>query len=281
MLIKDKIKNRDHFTSSENLIAEYLCDHSQEVLDMSLDELSNALYVSKSTIIRFCKKLGFCGHKELCVQLAKEINTFCIGDSSDGVVRLIEKTDTSSEIAQKIYSLCYHAITTVYNQLDLKALMEAADIISMHGRIRVFSTGKDYPTAMKLVSVLAYSGIDATLETASDSQKIDASVMNLHTAAVLICSGTDVGYLQKTAEILQERMIPVILITGAKMTVLNNYATVRLVAPVQDESAGVVPGSWVGLVMLCEILCTMVFQKDYDTNARNVMRIHEIMKNDK
>ena len=143
------------------------------------------------------------------------------------------------------------------------------------------STGKDYPTAMKLVSVLAYSGIDATLETASDSQKIDASVMNLHTAAVLICSGTDVGYLQKTAEILQERMIPVILITGAKMTVLNNYATVRLVAPVQDESAGVVPGSWVGLVMLCEILCTMVFQKDYDTNARNVMRIHEIMKNDK
>lgn len=281
MLIKEKIKNRDHFTSSENLIAEYVCDHSQEVLEMSLDELSNALYVSKSTIIRFCKKLGFCGHKELCVQLAKEINTFCIGEPTDGTVRLIEKKDSASEIAQKIYSLCYHSITTTYNELDLKALEEAADIISMHGRVRVFTTGRDYATALKVVYELAYSGIDATLSSISEFQKVDAAVINLHMAALLICSDTRDSNLQKTAEILHERMIPVILITGAKMNALNNYATVKLVAPLNDESTGTVPGSWMGLMMLCEILSTMVFQKDYETNARTAMRINEILKKDK
>ena len=139
MLIKDKIKNRDHFTSSENQIATYLCNHSKEVLEMSLDELSNTLYVSKSTIIRFCKKLGFSGHKELCVQLAKEFNTFYLNDSSAGTTVLIEKGDTSSEVAQKVYSLCYHAITSVYNELDYKALEEAAELLSMHGRVRLFA----------------------------------------------------------------------------------------------------------------------------------------------
>ena len=59
MKIADKIKNREEFTPTENTIAKYLQENSRDVVGMSLDELANTLYVSKSSIIRFCKKLGF------------------------------------------------------------------------------------------------------------------------------------------------------------------------------------------------------------------------------
>lgn len=278
MLIKDKIKNRDHFTSSENQIAEYLRDHSKEVLEMSLDELSNALYVSKSTIIRFCKKLGFNGHKELCVQLAKEFNTFYL-DGNNQTAQLIEKNDTPSEVAQKIYSVCYHSITSAYNELDFKALEEAAEIVSMHNRVRVFSGGEDYLTAVKIASELKICGIDANVSSIPGCQDTDATLMDLRMAALLVSSGNPNSCLQKSAEILHERMIPVILITGSKMTSLHHLATVTLSVPVNDGKASIPVGKWMGMLMVCEILGAMVFQKNYDDNVELIRRLAETVEN--
>ena len=278
MLIKDKIKNRDHFTSSENQIAEYLCDHPKEVLEMSLDELSNTLYVSKSTIIRFCKKLGFNGHKELCVQLAKEFNTFYLDTVGDGMTVLIEKNDSSSEIAQKVYSLCHHAITVVYNELDLKALEKAAEIIAMHERVKIFAVGDDYYAALKIASQLSFCGIDANVSSVPGSQEADAALLNLKMAALLISSSNNWTCLQKTAEVLHEKMIPAILITGPKKTALSSLVTVTLSVPIYDEP-GIMPlGKWVGMMMICEILGVLVFQKDYDNNTDAIKKINEIIQ---
>lgn len=276
MLIKDKIKNKDYFTSSENQIAEYLCDHSKEVLDMSLEELSNALYVSKSTIIRFCKKLGFCGHKELCVQLAKEINTFYLSGDEHGP-GLVEKKDSSSEVAQKIYSICYHAITVSYNELDLKALEEAADLLYIHQRVRIFACGDDYLPAIKIAEQLALSGIDANVCSVPGTMEADAMIMNLRMAAVLIASGKNVSSLQRVADILHERMVPIILISGAKKSPLSNIATVTIRVPVASEIT-MNYGTWLGTgtMMVCQILCALAFQKDYDNNVERVNQIKDL-----
>lgn len=278
-MIKDKIKNRDHFTSSENQIAEYLCDHSKEVLEMSLDELSNTLYVSKSTIIRFCKKLGFNGHKELCVQLAKEFNTFYLDTVGDGMTVLIEKNDSSSEIAQKMYSLCHHAITVVYNELDLEAFEKAAEIMAMHERVRIYAVGDDYLPALKFASELYFCGIDANVSSVPGFQEADAELLNLRMAAMIIASGNNWTCLQKTAEILHEKMIPVILITGTKKNSLNSLATVTLNVPVNDESGIIALEKWMGMMMIYAILGCLVFQKNYDNNFDVIKKIDEMMQN--
>ncbi len=279
MLIKDKIKNRDHFTSSENQIATYLCNHSKEVLEMSLDELSNTLYVSKSTIIRFCKKLGFSGHKELCVQLAKEFNTFYLNDSSAGTTVLIEKGDTSSEVAQKVYSLCYHAITSVYNELDYKALEEAAELLSMHGRVRLFAMGDDFLPAVKISAELGFCGLDTSVSSVPGLQETDAALMNLRMCALLISSGNNCAALLKTAEILHERMIPVILITGSKKTALQSLATVTISVPINNEGNSVLLGKWMGMMMVSEILGSLVLQKNYDNNMETAEHVRDMLQN--
>ena len=57
MRISSKIKDRESFTPTENEIIRFIQTNSDQAVNMTLDELAETIYVSKSTIIRFCKKL--------------------------------------------------------------------------------------------------------------------------------------------------------------------------------------------------------------------------------
>ena len=99
MRIIDQIRNRESFTPTENTLAKYLEENSRQVVNMSLEQLANTLYVSKSSIIRFCKKLGFKGHKELCVKLAKEMDTFVYDSELVNPSNPYRENDTMDRIA--------------------------------------------------------------------------------------------------------------------------------------------------------------------------------------
>ena len=96
MRIETKIHDREIFTPTENQIISFIMDHTSQVIGMSLEDLSDQLYVSKSTIISYCKKLGFAGHKEFCVQLARELNSFMASESELDPSFPFERDDSNS-----------------------------------------------------------------------------------------------------------------------------------------------------------------------------------------
>ena len=52
----------------EMLVYSYIMEHKEEVQYMTIRELSQAVHVSTSTVIRFCKKAGCDGYSEFRVQ---------------------------------------------------------------------------------------------------------------------------------------------------------------------------------------------------------------------
>lgn len=56
------------YNELEMLVYNYVMDHKEEVRYMTIRELSDAVHVSTSTIIRFCKKTGCDGYSEFRVQ---------------------------------------------------------------------------------------------------------------------------------------------------------------------------------------------------------------------
>ncbi len=56
------------YNELEMLVYNYIMDHKEEVKYMTIRELSEAVHVSTSTIIRFCKKTGYDGYSEFRVQ---------------------------------------------------------------------------------------------------------------------------------------------------------------------------------------------------------------------
>lgn len=56
------------YNELEMLVYNYIMEHKEEVKFMTIRELSEAVHVSTSTIIRFCKKTGCEGYSEFRVQ---------------------------------------------------------------------------------------------------------------------------------------------------------------------------------------------------------------------
>lgn len=56
------------YNELEMMVYNYIIEHKQEIQYMTIRELAEAVHVSTSTIMRFCKKTGFDGYSEFKVQ---------------------------------------------------------------------------------------------------------------------------------------------------------------------------------------------------------------------
>lgn len=65
MLTIEQIKSLNEL---ECMIYQYILDHQEQVLQMKIKELSQAIHVSTTSIIRFCKKIGCDGFTEFKIK---------------------------------------------------------------------------------------------------------------------------------------------------------------------------------------------------------------------
>lgn len=65
--------NQDEFSDLEKGLLAFINSNIDSVVKMSIGELSDATYVSKSTIVRLMKKLGFSGFSEFKFSLSRDI----------------------------------------------------------------------------------------------------------------------------------------------------------------------------------------------------------------
>ncbi|QIK57070.1 MurR/RpiR family transcriptional regulator [Erysipelothrix sp. HDW6A] len=78
-MITHKIKRleKDNILSpQESEIAKYIESNPESILNLSTYELADASYVSVSTIIRFCQKIGFKGYREFKTQYSLEYKEY-------------------------------------------------------------------------------------------------------------------------------------------------------------------------------------------------------------
>lgn len=66
---------RPQATQTELQVIDYLLHHANEVVSLSIHELSERTYSSPTSIIRLCKKLGFLGYKDFTRQLLVDQTT--------------------------------------------------------------------------------------------------------------------------------------------------------------------------------------------------------------
>ncbi|NLZ70760.1 MAG: MurR/RpiR family transcriptional regulator [Clostridiaceae bacterium] len=102
-------KNLKSLTSLELEVLRYLNNHREAVLDMSIQELADATFVSTTTIIRMCKKLGLEGYSHLKYFLKE----------------LLKKKPQPVYAGHTIESLVEEELQDIYNTAQL---IEHADI---------------------------------------------------------------------------------------------------------------------------------------------------------
>lgn len=129
----------DYVGSSERTVAKYLLDNPKEVMDSSIRELAEKIYVSPSTIVRLCKHLGFDGYREFRQALIYELAMY--QNNSKSVKNDIEKGDSMESIVEKITYRNIISLEETLKLIDVEKVQKCVDLICTHQNVLIFGIG--------------------------------------------------------------------------------------------------------------------------------------------
>lgn len=133
LYIKDEIKN---FSKTEYKLAKFILEYPENVLNMSIKELSEKTSVSSATIVRFCRNIGIDGYGDFKIQLSSNLSSI-----KDKTYSEIEKNEDIYLILNKLETRFQHNISSTKNLIDKNVLNNCINILHNASQIQTFGIG--------------------------------------------------------------------------------------------------------------------------------------------
>lgn len=155
---------------SEATVAEYICDHGDEVINQSVSALADCCGVSEPTVIRACRTLGFSGYQALKIALIQSASAAvsCVGEE-------VMPHDGMTEIIQKVFAAANDAVTLTRESLDPASMQKAAEALLDANRIYIFGVGGSAAVASDVQHKFSRLGLNATAYSDLNVQAIVAT----------------------------------------------------------------------------------------------------------
>jgi DNA-binding MurR/RpiR family transcriptional regulator len=127
---------------AERRVAEAVLDDPVGTVEQSISRLAEQCDTSVTTVMRFCRSVGFQGYPELRLALVRETSREAAGQA-DGVELSsdIGRTDSLEDVVAKIAFSDTRAIEDTAATLDLTALRAAIDAVAGARRIDIYGLG--------------------------------------------------------------------------------------------------------------------------------------------
>lgn len=160
----------DEFTSKERQIKNYIQKNLQTAATLAIHELSEKTGVSKATISRFCRKLGYADYREFSLALARETTV-----SYQRINEDMDSVDSALEIAGTVLKTERKALEQTYDMLKNVDLNGIADLLLNARRVCIFAVGGSACVAMDLYHKFSRMGITCDMQTDITFQKVLAT----------------------------------------------------------------------------------------------------------
>lgn len=128
------------FHSSEKKIADFILQHPEEIVDMTVAQLASKIGTAESSIVRFCQILGLKGFIQLKINMARNM----VPDARQ-VYGNISQTDSCGSVVQKIFASSVKVLEDTGRFLSMEHFREAIELLSRARRIEVYGV---YTSAM-------------------------------------------------------------------------------------------------------------------------------------
>lgn len=199
--------------AERNVIA-YVSAHPHEVVGLSVRGLADVTFSSPSSILRFCKRLGFAGYKEFQRELIAELAL--LGDKKDVALEDISMDDSVERIVGKV-------MKSNVRTIDYTVLERCAARLKRARAVNLFGIGASRLVAHDLAQKLMRVDKECHLYDDWHDQLLCAK--NMHEGDMAIAfsySGLTQEVLDCTAE-AQRHNCPVVAVT--KVDGSSNLAT--------------------------------------------------------
>jgi DNA-binding MurR/RpiR family transcriptional regulator len=157
---------------AERNIADFILKNADQVIHLSVSELGRRAEVGDSTIIRFCRTLGYEGYQEFKLRLAQDLV-----QPSEYIHEKITFEDSTAELIQKICQSNLLAVEDTARSLDAAMVQSAAKAVSKARKIDIYGAGYSAFSALDAKSKLLRLGLVADAFADSHMQIMAASAL--------------------------------------------------------------------------------------------------------
>ena len=197
--------------------------------DFTINKLAKESDASVSTVVRFCRTLGFNGFTEFKFYVQKGILTH-IGENVK-----ISDTDNCSVIKHKVAEFAKKAIDDTIMMLNNDSLEKAISAISKAGQLHIFGSGSAFGIAQSAATTFMNLGIPSFVLSDPLTQ---ARAISYLTPNDVVLGINNCGHLKDVVDafmLARKRGVTTISITGVTNSLLTKYSDIVLYTSVRNN----------------------------------------------
>ncbi|MGN0356982.1 MAG: MurR/RpiR family transcriptional regulator [Blautia sp.] len=230
-------------TDMEKNILSYFEDNLATAVFMNLEELSQALFTSNATVVRFCKKIGLNGFNEFKYELKKELS-------------LSIHTSLSSD------NLLKHSLASFKDNMasiDFKSLRAISDLLMSDRPLYIYGAGLSSIPARYLQIILTALDRPCILVELRDLMEAITYYIKEDAVLFIITTHGDALRYMQIFEKAKQHGTTIILITCEEDSPLHPYSNISVVTNDENQKYHNIDLNYrIGIITVIQILIEMI-----------------------
>lgn len=228
MKLEKRIELCDSMTPLESEIASYILNNKDAVTKLKIQELADILFISKSAIHRFVKKIGFNGFNDLKVSIAKENADLLENNSYINVNYPFQAKDDPRQIAFKLLELYEKAIKDTFEYVDLDQIKVVSQLIDSADVIDVYTHAHNSNIAENFQDKMLTIGKSVNCPSSFYNQRLTVLASDQKHVAIILSYSGKATFILPIVKKLYEKGVKVIQIGKAGSNYYSQYVTYHL-----------------------------------------------------
>lgn len=228
MKLEKRIELCDSMTPLESEIASYILNNKDVVTKLKIQELADILFISKSAIHRFVKKIGFNGFNDLKVSIAKENADLLENNSYINVNYPFQAKDNPRQIAFKLLELYEKAIKDTFEYVDLDQIKAVSQLIDSADVIDVYTHAHNSNIAENFQDKMLTIGRSVNCPSSFYNQRLTVLASDQKHVAIILSYSGKATFILPIVKKLYEKGVKVIQIGKAGSNYYSQYVTYHL-----------------------------------------------------
>lgn len=228
MKLEKRIELCDSMTPLESEIASYILNNKDAVTKLKIQELADILFISKSAIHRFVKKIGFNGFNDLKVSIAKGNADLLENNSYINVNYPFQAKDNPRQIAFKLLELYEKAIKDTFEYVDLDQIKAVSQLIDSADVIDVYTHAHNSNIAENFQDKMLTIGKSVNCPSSFYNQRLTVLASDQKHVAIILSYSGKATFILPIVKKLYEKGVKVIQIGKAGSNYYSQYVTYHL-----------------------------------------------------
>lgn len=228
MKLEKRIELCDSMTPLESEIASYILNNKDAITKLKIQELADILFISKSAIHRFVKKIGFNGFNDLKVSIAKENADLLENNSYINVNYPFQAKDNPRQIAFKLLELYEKAIKDTFEYVDLDQIKAVSKLIDSADVIDVYTHAHNSNIAENFQDKMLTIGKNVNCPSSFYNQRLTVLASDQKHVAIILSYSGKATFILPIVKKLYEKGVKVIQIGKAGSNYYSQYVTYHL-----------------------------------------------------